>query len=166
MLSRGIVGSRAILLLLGLAEFFRAQSGFEQKLAQAEDLLRRGDLQAAARELRELTRANPGSFVVHNNLGTVYLQLHRYPEACREFEAGVKLNPNSADVQRNLGTCLFLTGAYAKAVAPLARAKTLEPGDLRTRYQLGYSLLMLARLDQAQPDLEFVRRQMPEDEHV
>jgi Flp pilus assembly protein TadD len=141
-----------------------AQADLEQSLAHVEALLRRGDLKSAEVELRNLARLHPESFAVRNNLGALYMQQRRYPEACREFTMAVDLNPEIADVQRNLGACLVLTEAFQSAILPLRRAKTLEPNDPRTRYQLGYALLMLNRPQEAQPELEYVISKIPGEE--
>jgi|GEM_PF-2468391 tetratricopeptide (TPR) repeat protein len=139
---------------------------FEAGLSRAEAYVRQGDLKKAEQELLTLAKSNPMSFVVHNNLGTIYMQQQRYQVACREFAMAAELNPKLADSQRNLGTCLFQIDELAKAVEPLERAKRLDPKDLRTRYLLGYSLLMLNRVDGAQEELEYVRRYKPGDEQT
>lgn len=151
-------------LLAGGTRFLFAQSGLEEKLANVDVLLQHGDLNRAESQLRDLARLFPKSYAVRNNLGALYMQQQRYPEACREFTVAADLASQSADVQRNLGTCLFLTGAFESAVVPLRRAKALDANDPRTRYQLGYALLMLNRLQDAQPELEYVSSKMPGEE--
>ena len=103
---------------------------------------------------------------MRNNLGALYMQQQRYPEACPEFTVAADLNPQIADVQRNLGTCLFLTEAFESAIIPLRRAKALDANDPRIRYQLGYALLMLSRPQEAQPELEYVSSKMPGEERT
>jgi protein O-mannosyl-transferase len=151
-------------LLAGQARSVLAQSDLEERLGKVDVLLQRGDLKSAEVQLRDLARLHPKSFVVRNNLGALYMQQQRYPEACREFMAAADLNPEIADVQRNLGACLFLTEAFESAIVPLRRAKALEPNDPRTRYQLGYALLMLNRPQEAQPELEYVSSKLPGEE--
>lgn len=143
-----------------------AQPALEQELARVEELLQRGDLKNAEAQLRQLARLHPTSYIVRNNLGALYMQQRRYPEACREFTAAVNLDAQIADVQRNLGACRFLSGAFERAIGPLRRAKALDGDDPRTRYQLGYALLMLNRPREAQPELEYVRSKMPEEERT
>src|SRR2546426_11670745 len=69
----------------------------EAGLSRAEAYVRQGDLKRAEQELLALAKNNPKSFVVHNNLGTIYMQQQRYEVACREFAAAAELNPNLAD---------------------------------------------------------------------
>src|SRR4029077_16362098 len=116
-----------------------AQADLEQSLAHVEALLRRGGLKSPEVELGNLARLHPESFAVRNNLGALYMQQRRYPEACRELHAAVDLTPEIARGPRNRGRWLVLTEAVQSAILPLRRAKTLEPNDPRTRYQLGYA---------------------------
>jgi tetratricopeptide (TPR) repeat protein len=164
--SCGVTVTLVVALCLGPPWQASPQSTLDQGLARCQELLRRGDLAGAEKQLRELARLHPEAYVVHNNLGALYMQLQRYPQACREFTTAAELNPRVADLQRNLGTCLFLQDDFASAIAPLERAKTIDASDLRTRYQLGYSLLMLGRLSEAQPELEYVGSNLPGDERT
>ncbi len=152
------------LLLYCLATPVYAQKAVEQTLAQVQALLERGDVAAAEKQLRSAAASYPNSFAVHNDLGTLYLQTRRTKEALKEFRLAVRLNPKHADLQRNLGTCYFLENAFSDALVPLERAKALDATDLRTRYQLGYSLLMLDRPQEAEPELKYVSDRMPDDE--
>lgn len=143
-----------------------AQSTEDRVLAHARSLLQQGSVGEAEKELKTAAALHPNSFVIHNDLGTIYLQSHRSREALQEFSIAAHLNPNNADVQRNLGTCYFLDDDYSHAIRPLERAETLDPNELRTRYQLGYSLLMLARPREAESFLKFVSDRMPDDERA
>jgi tetratricopeptide (TPR) repeat protein len=135
-------------------------------LARAQAAIERHQWSAAEEQLRALVKLYPKSYLVHNNLGVLYLEQQRYPQACGQLAIAANLNSDAADVQRNLGTCYFVRNDYASAVAPLERSKSLNPQDLRTRYQLGYALLMLGKLDQAQPELDYAGTQMAGDEHI
>lgn len=161
-----LVAGLFLALLLSPPRLLSAQTGLDEGLSRAHQSLERGDLNGAEKQLRELARLYPKSFVVHNDLGALYLQQQRYQQACRELAIAVGLNPGVADVQRNLGTCHFLRGDFANALGPLERAKALDADDLRTRYQLGYSLLMLGRPDEAQIELELVSSRMPGEERT
>jgi Flp pilus assembly protein TadD len=141
-----------------------ADDAFEKRLAHASQLVRAGQFAAAEKEYLDLLRSKPNSYLLHNDLGAVYLSEQKYEPACREFLQAASLNPRLAAIQQNLGSCYYLSNMFAKAADALRRAKSLDPQDLKTRYLLGYSLLMLGRLDEAQPELEFVRAHKPGDE--
>ena len=51
---------------------------------------------------RKAVRRNPGSWVTHDNLGTVYRRGGRLPEAVAEFEQSLRLNPNYIEAHANL----------------------------------------------------------------
>jgi len=164
-LRRRLPASFFIMLFIipGMVCLASAQTEFEKCLSSAEERLQRQDLRGAEKLLLAAEKMNPKSFVVHNNLGALYLQQRRYADSIRELTAARTLNPDNLDVLRNLGTSHFLAGDYAAALEPLSRSKELNARDLRTRYQLGYALLMLDRSAEAQPELEQVRAAMPED---
>ncbi len=141
----------------------RAQSDAEQPLATAETLFQKGDLAGAEKVLSSAEKVSPQSFLIHNNLGAIYLQQRRFSNAIQEFSAASALEPNNAEVSRNLGTSYLLSGDYPRAVEPLRRAKSLNSEDIRARYQLGYALLLLHREPEALPELEYVRSVIPTD---
>jgi tetratricopeptide (TPR) repeat protein len=153
----------ATFIISAVVRLANAQSSFEKYLSSAEERLRQEDFAGAEKLLLAAEKMNPKSFVVHNNLGALYLQQRRYTDSIREFTAARTLNPEDVDVVRNLGTSHFLGGDYGGALEPLMRAKELNARDLRTRYQLGYAMLMLDRPAEAQPELEYVRAAMPGD---
>jgi tetratricopeptide (TPR) repeat protein len=140
-----------------------SQTDADQSLALAEKLFQHGDSKGAERILSSAEKANPRSFLIHNNLGAIYLQQRRYTDAIQEFSAASALEPDNAEVSRNLGTSYLLSGDYPRAVEPLRRAKSLNGEDVRTRYQLGYTLLLLNRESEALPELEYVHNVMPKD---
>jgi tetratricopeptide (TPR) repeat protein len=140
-----------------------SQTAADRSLALAEKLFQQGDSKGAEKILVSAEKANPRSFLIHNNLGAIYLQQRRYANAIQEFSAASTLEPDNAEVSRNLGTSYLLSGDYPRAVEPLRRAKSLNSSDIRTRYQLGYTLLLLNRESEALPELEYVHNAMPTD---
>ena len=158
-------GTSAMLLLtLAVTLAASPQANYEQLLNAAEESVKTGDLPGAEKSLVAAEKLNPKSFVVHNNLGTLYLQQQLYSLAIKEFTTASALGPDNADVARNLGTSYFLSKDYAGALKPLTRAKQLDEVDVRTRYQLGYVLLMLNRPEEAKVELEYVHSAMPRDQ--
>jgi len=153
----------AACILTAVVRLSNAQAAFEKYLSSAEERLRQKDFAGAENLLLAAEKINPKSFIVHNNLGVLYLQERRYTDSIREFTAARTLNSDDVDVVRNLGTSHFLKGDYGGALEPLTRAKELNDRDLKTRYQLGYALLMLDRPAKAQPELEYVLAAMPAD---
>lgn len=103
-----------------------AQAGFEKLLSSAETSFDKGDLPGAEKSLLAAEKLNPKSFLVHNNLGTLYLRQRRYALAVKEFLSASALSPENADVARNLGTSYFLSKDYSGALKPLTRAKQLD----------------------------------------
>src|SRR2546425_6995129 len=142
-----------------------SQSGgaLQEELEQTEELVRRGELEAAERQFRKILLQNPQSYVAHNDLGALYLTQKRYDIACKEFGQAADLNPQLPAIQQNLGVCFIQSGRLSRAVEALRKAEELDSRDLKTHYLLGYSCLMLGRLDEAEKELESVRAQKPKD---
>ena len=135
-------------------------------LTRAEELVRQGKFNEAEKAFLAILHRDPKSYVVHNDLGALYLQQKRYDSACRELSIAASLNPQEVAIQQNLGMCWFQSNHFVKAGEALEIAERLDPEDLKTRYLRGYSMLMLGRLQEAEKDLEYVRTQQPQDENT
>src|SRR5205823_5382190 len=83
------------------------------------------DLRAA--ELR--VQLEPGDAVVHNVLGTRYLQAGRLPDAVAQFEEALRLRPDEPEARSNLGSALQLQGRTREAMPHLRQAIRLAPGS-------------------------------------
>src|SRR5215831_2394833 len=70
--SPGVLAGLCLLalgLIAGATRAFPGQDDIQEVLERAEEILRGGDVSGAERELLTLSRANPRSYIVHNNLG-------------------------------------------------------------------------------------------------
>jgi protein O-mannosyl-transferase len=91
---------------------------------------------------RETRARNPGSALVHNNLGTILmLKPGGIPEALTEFEAAVRLQPDSPDYHVNLGLALAQTpGRLPDAIAEYQAALRIAPDFYAAHLNLGLAL--------------------------
>lgn len=91
---------------------------------------------------RETLARNPGSALVHNNLGTILmLKPGGIPEALAEFEAAVRLMPDSPDYHVNLGLALAQTpGRLPDAIAEYQTALRIDPDFYAAHLNLGLAL--------------------------
>ena len=62
----------------------------------------RGDHQTAERLIRQALAESPSADTYHNNLGKVFLELGRRPEAIASFQRAVELRPDYAEARANL----------------------------------------------------------------
>jgi tetratricopeptide (TPR) repeat protein len=81
----------------------------------------------AVAALEQQVRATPGSVVVREKLGIVYLRLQRWEDAERELRALVVLAPNDRFARFALGRALDEQGRRAEAREQFALARKLAP---------------------------------------
>lgn len=119
-------------------------------LAQAIEYGAHGAHVDAMRCYQDLLELDPRHALAHNNLGTAYLNLGRYPQAEREFRCAIELKRGrDADALCNLATVLLYTGRVPQSEAPLRRALKLSPGHVQARVGLGLTLILRSRLGEA-----------------
>lgn len=78
------------------------------------------------RLLKEAKRLEPGSFLVHYNLGVVYHDMRSDREASREFRAAVSIDPGHANAWNNLAIAFNAMGYYAKALTAIDKAISID----------------------------------------
>ncbi len=116
-------------------------------LKRGEAYRRRGELQAALRDLRHASEIDPTAPRPHELLGDVNYALLRYDRAAESFQRYVRLDDRSPRIYYKLGLALFEGGHAAAAVTALRQAVTLND-----RFAEAYYLLGLCQRDLQQPD--------------
>jgi len=76
------------------------------------------DLTVASAELK---------FQVKNNMGAIYMQLKRVPEALKEFDAALEVQPLSVDTIHNKATALKGVGRMEEAMAAFDQCLAAQP---------------------------------------
>ena len=122
---------------------------------------RRGDHQAALRELKVAVSIQPGHRKVHDQLGLTHYVLGDIPAAIRSHRRAVKLRPESATPQFNLGRALARAGDVDGALAAFKRATELRPGHARAHRELGTAYVKKRQLDKARHHYETALRLEP-----
>ncbi len=79
---------------------------------------------------------NPGSFIVHNNLGIVYLRQGSINEAITQFKQALELKPDYLNAHNNLGNAYAYQGLFDLAIAEYEQALRLNPGLFVVRNNL------------------------------
>lgn len=74
---------------------------------------------------------DPGSYLLHYNLGIALIPTGAYADAAAQFEQALTTNPNHAGSHLALGQVYFGLGFRVPAFMALARALTLEPATVR-----------------------------------
>jgi len=93
---------------------------------------------------RENLARNPGSALLHNNLGVILMSSGREREASAEFEAAVRQSPDNPDYHVNLGLALAqMPGRLADAVAEYQKALRADPNLYAAHLNLGLALMSM-----------------------
>jgi tetratricopeptide (TPR) repeat protein len=114
---------------------------------------------------RATLQRNPGSWMAHNNLGSILVKTPgRAPEAIAEFEAALRIRPGYAEAHNNLANVLEeIPGRLPEAVTHLQEALRGRPGDAAIHNNLGSVLSKIpGRLPEAVTEYEAALRIDPD----
>jgi len=86
--------------------------------------------------LEEARRLDPNNAAVREQLGALYLQAKRYPQAIREFQQALRFSPFSGADMIRLATAYEESGDLAKARELLEEAVRKMPNDVSAQEEL------------------------------
>jgi tetratricopeptide (TPR) repeat protein len=114
---------------------------------------------------RATLQRNPTSWMTHNNLGIVYAEQGRLPEAVDEFNASLRIKPDHAKAHMNLGNVLRqMPGRMPDAIAEYETALQLQPSLLPAHKNLAIALAQMpSRLPEAVTEFQAALRLDPND---
>jgi tetratricopeptide (TPR) repeat protein len=78
----------------------------------------------------------------YHNLGVIYAQREKYPEAAHLFGEAAKWSKNIQDLDRNWGTASFRANEFKTAIPPLQRHARVNPEDTSARQMLAMCYFM------------------------
>ena len=99
-------------------------------------------------------QGNPASYVAHNNLGLVYLNSGRLPQAIDQFEAALKIKPDYAFAHNGLANALFFSGRTAEAIDHYHEALRIDPNYPEAHNGLGNALFQTGHLPEGRAECE------------
>lgn len=76
--------------------------------------------------LEKLVKLNPASAMGHRDLGIVYAEAGRAPDALREFKTAIALKPDDVNAHYRLGRLYRSTGNTAQAKVEFDKSRTLN----------------------------------------
>ncbi len=144
-----------------------AQSPAVQQLyreAHADEQAGKDD-QAVADYL-QLLKLDPSIGAAYNNLGRLYYNLGRYPDAVMTLRKGLAIDPGMAPANVMLGASYLQLGQPADALAPLETGVEALPGDRFARVTLARVLLELKRPSDAVVQLNAILATDPKDQEA
>lgn len=114
---------------------------------------------------RATLQRNPASWMTHNNLGIVYAEQGRLPEAAAEFTASLRIKPDHGKAHMNLGNVLRqMPGRMADAIVEYQTALRFEPNLVLAHKNLAIALAQNpARLPEAVIEFQAALRLDPDD---
>jgi Flp pilus assembly protein TadD len=124
------------------------------EIGRARRSLKENKPEAAIAHLKKAVSIYPQYSKAYNNLGLIYREMGRLPEAETAFLKAVEINPRNQIAQRNLGYLYIAMNHPERAVGPLSEAERLEPADAGAKAFLGDAMFRLGRLNEAEASLK------------
>jgi tetratricopeptide (TPR) repeat protein len=121
----------------------------------------RGELDAAARDLRRAVELDPTATLPLELLGDTYLSLERHDRAADRYRAYLALDDRSPQVWYKLGLALYRGGDATAAISPLERSIDLDNGIAEVHMLMGLCARDLGDRDRARESLETAARLSP-----
>ena len=103
----------------------------------------------------------PGASQLHYNLGKVYSDLQRYPEAIAAYRRALQINPKNIEAQCNVGGMLEHSGEYSQAIAAYRKAIGINPSHPEAHNNLGLILRQLGQFEEAMESFKRAIRAQP-----
>ena len=109
----------------------------------------RGDNEMACELISGACEAGLDNAKVHNNLGSVLIELERYDEALSHLDRSLTIDPEHSNAFFNRGRALVEMEQWQLAEASLRRAVELDPSKFEAWFLLARSLRQQFRLSEA-----------------
>jgi tetratricopeptide (TPR) repeat protein len=110
------------------------------RLAESYDKLHQYDQAVAT--YQKIIQASPDDADAYNNLGSVYAEMNKLPEAQQAFQKAATINPTRAGTYYfNLGAILYNQGKMDEALDAFKKAVAADPKNATAYYYEGQSLM-------------------------
>jgi cytochrome c-type biogenesis protein CcmH/NrfG len=90
-----------------------------------------------AQAMRTAAEHNPSDAKARVELGNMYFDAERYPDAITWYEAALQINPADPNVSTDLGVAYYYTNQADKAVAQFEQSLKADPKHTKTLLNLG-----------------------------
>ncbi|MBF0383430.1 MAG: tetratricopeptide repeat protein [Magnetococcales bacterium] len=92
---------------------------------------------------------NPNSYIAHNNIASVFIDVCQYDRADTHFRHALKIAPDIADIQYNFGSLLSIVGNYDDAICHYRAALSIDPEMVKASLDIARIYTVLGKLDAA-----------------
>jgi cytochrome c-type biogenesis protein CcmH/NrfG len=96
--------------------------------------------QAEAQRLQTVAEKNPGDAKARVDLGNIYFDAERYPEAIAWYQQALKIHPNDADVSTDLAVCYYYSNDSDRALQQFEASLKANPTHVKTLLNQGIVL--------------------------
>src|SRR4029453_3132583 len=93
--------------------------------------------QSKVRALETVAGKDPKNAVARAQLGNLYYDAGRYPEAIKWYSESLSLNPKDVDVSTDLGVSYYYNNEPDRAIAQLEQSLKLNPSHTKALLNLG-----------------------------
>ncbi len=115
-----------------------------------------GNLELARTNYEKALAFAPNLWILHEELGAVYVQLKSPRKAGEEFAIALSINPQSADAEAGQAVVEQQSGNYVKAQKDFDTAVALDPSNASVRYYYASFLVDRGNLDAAEIQIKAV----------
>jgi Flp pilus assembly protein TadD len=127
------------------AQELRLPAKANKEFALSMKSFQAGDYLATASHLEKTTKLAPDYVQAHNNLGAIYINLHRYDDAVTELRKTIELSPNLEAPYHNLALLQILLNRLPEAEEAARHAIALSPNMSPAQFTLGRILALQHR---------------------
>lgn len=146
---------------LGKVYYYRTTSSDQSIRDRREDLLRR-----SVQSYLTALRYEPGYVEARVDLGKIYLEQGRLPDAREEFGRAMRLDPDHSEAVEMLGAVYLAEKNYNEALPYLRRAIRLDSGNSSAHYRLGEAYIGRGEYHRAIESLQTALYQFPNNAPV
>ncbi len=122
--------------------------------------------ESAVADYQRILQLAPELAPAYNNLGRLFYNLGRFPEAITTLKKGLSLAPDMPPAQVMLGASYVQLKQFSEALSPLEAGVKAMPDDRFAHVTLAQTLIGLNRQREAIPQLEAVLLNNPKDQEA
>jgi cytochrome c-type biogenesis protein CcmH/NrfG len=93
--------------------------------------------ESRANALQTTARQNPADAATRVELGNMYFDAGRFPDAVEWYEAALKIHPTDVDVSTDLGIAYYYMDQPDRALAQFDRSLGVDPAHAKTLLNVG-----------------------------